>query len=132
MGSAYFASLLTRMVAGLALGLIAGAAIWQRGMVMMYLVALGAGVALLSIGLGLSRFLVAAAIWLGQYAVFFLKFYRPKPITLDAEAPRAITNGIFVFMPAMALIVGAYGGLLFERARRIIDKRAEDASRSEK
>jgi hypothetical protein len=72
--------------------------------------------------LGPSRLLVAAAIWLGQYLVFYWRFVKPSPLTLDVATPVFITQGIFVFMPGMALVSGAYLGLIAERMFRREEK----------
>jgi hypothetical protein len=115
-------ALLVRMLAGLLLGLLAGLLIRNSGMTMVFLATLCGGTVLLSWRLGPSRLLVAAAIWLGQYLVFYWRFVKPSPLTLDVATPVFITQGIFVFMPGMALVSGAYLGLIAERMFRREEK----------
>ncbi len=76
-------------------------------MTMIFLAALSAGAVLFSWGLGPFRLLVVAAIWLGQYLVFYSRFVRPASQTLDVAVPVFITQGIFLFMPGMALVAAA-------------------------
>jgi len=107
-----------RMLAGLVLGLLAGLLIRNSGMTMVFLATLYGGAVLLSWRLGPSRLLVVAAIWLGQYLVFYWRFVKPSPLTLDVATPVFITQGIFVFIPGMALAAAAYIGLMAERMFR--------------
>lgn len=111
-------TLVVRMLAGLVLGLLAGLLIRSSGMTMVFLAALSGGAVLLCWRLGPSRLLVVAAIWLGQYLVFYCRFVKPSQMTLDVATPVFITQGIFVFMPGMALVVGAYIGLIAEKMFR--------------
>ena len=111
-------TLVVRMLAGLVLGLLAGLLIRSSGMTMVFLAALSGGAVLLCSRLGPSRLLVVAAIWLGQYLVFYWRFVKPSQMTLDVATPVFITQGIFVFMPGMALVVGAYVGLIAEKMFR--------------
>jgi hypothetical protein len=114
--------IVVRTVIGLAFGLLAGLLIRNSGMTMIFLAVLFVGAVLLSWGLGSFRLLVVAAIWLGQYLVFYSRFVRPASPTLDVALPVFITQGIFLFMPGMALVVAAYIGLLAERMFRSGDK----------
>ena len=111
--------LLIRAVAGLAFGLLAGLLISHAGLGIIYLVALSAGAAFISIGLGPQRILIAIAIWVGQYAMFYWRFIRPANPADDVSAtPPLITHSIFVFLPGIAVFFGAYAGLLAERMKR--------------
>jgi hypothetical protein len=96
-------------------------------MTMIFLAALSGGAVLLSWGLGPFRLLVVAAIWLGQYLVFYSRFVWPASQTLDVASAIFITQGIFIFMPGMALLVAAYIGLIAERMFR----RGDQASRTD-
>jgi hypothetical protein len=115
-------TLVVRILAGLVLGLLAGLLIRNSGMTIVFLVALFGGAVLISWRLGPSRLLVVAAIWLGQYLVFYWRFVKPSPLTLDVATPVFITQGIFVFMPGMALVAGAYIGLIAEKMFRRQEK----------
>jgi hypothetical protein len=114
--------IVVRTVIGLAFGLLAGLPIRNSGMTMIFLAALFAGGVLLSWGLGPFGLLVVAAIRLGQYLVFYSRFVGPAAQTLDAPAAIFITQGIFVFMPGMALLVAAHIGLIAERMFRSGDQ----------
>jgi hypothetical protein len=115
-------ALAVRMFIGLGFGLLAGLLIRNSGMTMLFLAALCGGVVLLAWGTGPSRLLVAAAIWLGQYLVFYWRFVKPASQTLEVAAPVFIVQGIFMFMPGMALVVGAYIGLVAEKIFRSAKK----------
>jgi hypothetical protein len=111
--------LLARTLAAFAFGLLAGLLISHQGLGISFLVAVFAGAACISIGLGPSRILVAMAIWIGQYAIFYGRFIRPAPPADDVSAtPLLITHSLFVFLPGMAAFFGAYAGLLAERMKR--------------
>jgi hypothetical protein len=111
--------LLARSVAGLVFGLLAGLLISHSGLGIIYLAALFAGAAFISIGLGPQRILIAIAIWVGQYALFYWRFIRPANPADDVSAtPLLITHSLFVFLPGMAVFFGAYVGLLAERMKR--------------
>ena len=82
-----------------------------------FLIALFGGAALLSLALGSSRLLVAMAIWLGQYLIFHWRFVEPVSPSPETAVPLLIVSNLFVFLPAIAIIVGAYVGLA-ERIHR--------------
>jgi hypothetical protein len=107
-----------RILAGLALGVLAGSLIWHRGMGIVFLIALFGGTAFISLGLGPSRLLVAMAIWLGQYSIFYWRFVEPARSSVETAGPLFVIHNLFVFMPAIAVIVGAYVGLVGERIYR--------------
>jgi hypothetical protein len=115
-------AVVVRMLAGLGFGLLAGFLIRSSGMTMIFLAALFGGVVLLSWRTGPARLLIAAAIWLGQYLVFYSRFAWPSSPTLDVAGPVFIVRGIFVFMPGMALVAGAYIGLIAEKIFRSSEK----------
>lgn len=110
-----------RILAGLAFGVLAGALIWRSGMGIVFLIALFGGTAFISLGLGTSRLLVAMAIWLGQYLIFYWRFVEPIRSALETAVPLLIVHNLFVFLPAIAVIVGAYVGLVAERIHRTPD-----------
>jgi hypothetical protein len=116
--------LLTRVPAALAFGVLAGLLILHRGLGIIFLLALFAGTALISIGLYGARLWVAIAVWVGQYLVFYWSFIRPLTPSVETEAPIFITHSFFVFLPGMVIILGAYMGLLAERIYRSSDKRS--------
>jgi hypothetical protein len=120
--NASLASLGIRVLAGLFFGLLAGVLIRHQGLGMIFLAALFGGTAFLSIGLGRSRLLVAIAVWLGQYVLFYWQFVRPASASVEIAAPLFITHAFFVFLPAMTIVLGAYIGLLGERMYRTPDK----------
>jgi hypothetical protein len=120
--------IVVRTVIGFGFGLLAGLFIRSSGMTMIFLAALCAGGVLFSWGLGPFRLLVLAAIWLGQYLVFYSRFVRPSPQTLDVAVPLLVIQGIFLFMPGMALLAAAYVGLIAERMFRSADKPARTDS----
>lgn len=107
-----------RVLAGLVFGLLAGSLILHRGLSIIFLAALFGATALLSVGLGSSRMLVALAIWVGQYSVFYLSVARPAGRSLETEAPLFIVRSFFVFLPGTAIILGGFLGLLAERIHR--------------
>ena len=107
----------TRILAGLAFGTVAGLLIRHSGLGAIFLVALCIGTAVLSVGLGGSRLLVAGAIWLGQYLVFYWRFMRPVVPSVEVAAPLFIINGMVIFVPGLAVTMGAFVGLLAERIR---------------
>ncbi|HTC34702.1 MAG TPA: hypothetical protein VK724_15085 [Bryobacteraceae bacterium] len=110
--------LLARILAGLAFGLLAGLLISHSGLGIIFLAALFVGAALISLGLGPSRLLVAIAIWVGQYVIFYWRFIRPASPTDNATgASLLIIHSMFVFLPGMVVFLGAYVGLLAERMK---------------
>jgi hypothetical protein len=110
--------LLIRVLAGLVFGLLAGLLISHSGLGIIFLAALFAGAAFISLGLGPSRILVAIAIWVGQYVIFYWRIIRPAGPADAAATPLLITHSLFVFLPGMAVFLGAYAGLLAERMKR--------------
>jgi hypothetical protein len=111
-------------MAGLAFGVLAGMLILHQGLGMIFLLALFAGTAIISIGLYGSRLFVASAVWLGQYLVFYWSFVRPLTRSVETEAPVFITHSFFVFLPGMVVVFGAYMGLLAERIYRTPGRRS--------
>jgi hypothetical protein len=115
--------ILARLLAGLAFGALAGSMIWHSGLGVMFLIALSLGAALLSLGLGPARLLMGAAIWLGQYAAFYLRFELGH-LPAEIAALQFLTRSLFVFVPAIAVVAGGYAGLLVERIYRTCDARS--------
>jgi hypothetical protein len=118
--------LLARVLAGLVFGLLAGLLIRRQGLGILFLLALFAGTALISIGLYGSRLFVAGAVWLGQYVVFYWSFVRPLTRSVETEGLIFITHSFFVFLPGMVVVLGAYMGLLSERIYRSSAKRSQE------
>ncbi len=117
---------LPRALLGLALGALLGLAHVQFGLGLVFLVGLSALSAILPIGLGLARFPIALAIWLGQYSVFWLRVMAPARSNFENAGILYIINGIQVYMPAIAILSGTYLGMLVEKNRRA----SEDAKPS--
>jgi hypothetical protein len=109
---------LQRVLLGLGFGALLALVQVQWNLGFVFLVALCAAAAILPFGLGLGRFPVALAVWVGQYSVIWLRVVAPSKRADQTGAIPYILNGIIIFMPTVAVVAGAFFGLMLERNRR--------------
>ena len=102
----------------LGVGALLGAAnlLWNLGIP--FLVVLCAAAAILPTALGLARLPVALAIWAGQYLVFWLRVVAPSKSVDQMSGMLYVINAMAIFMPAFAVLTGAYIGIVLDRNRR--------------
>jgi hypothetical protein len=90
--------------------------LWNLGIP--FLVALCASAAIFPAALGMARLPVALAIWAGQYLVFWLRVVAPTKSVDPMSGMLYLINAMAIFMPAFAVLTGAYIGIVLDRNRR--------------
>ena len=103
-----------RILAGFAFGLLAGFLIRHSGLGIVYLAGLSIATAALSFGLGASRLLVACAICLGQYVIFYASFPMPPSPHPEESVVVLMVRDFFVVFPGFFTFAGAFLGMMVE------------------
>jgi len=111
--------LVWRTLLGFGVGALLAFVNQRWGLGLLFLGGLCVAALFCSRGMGFARFLVAVAIWLGQYSVFWLRIIAPFEPSAEAVHAVSLLQGLMIFLPAIAIFTGTYLGLLVDRYRRL-------------